>query len=306
MRYTRFFVLLLGLVLTSCQIDGNDFDPQGTRELTLLGGSGHPGQLGRIEIPQGIVHWMPVEIGGYITAIEVVEDRVYVIVLDMSLTNSPNNGLFQIDCEGGATRIPLEGERKDRYVRAITSGNDRLYALTVSSIYEIQDGGTGTRKLGDAEPLPHSYSFEWNAGSLAYISRDEKLAKFDVETRETIYSTPKKFSRKGVFQGFIVGRLGDQLLLSKYRESYCWLGASPDPRSERILRLAKANKVEGLKEYEDVVLMWRNIEYPKPEVGILIGGFGEITTIEGINVTDLTIAPDGFSPVSVRRHQSQP
>ena len=129
---------------------------------------------------------------------------------------------------------------------------------------------------------------------MAYISRGEKLAIFDAVTTETTYSAPKKYSRKGVFQGFIVGEVGDQLLLSRYRESYRWLGASPDPRSERILRLAKANKVQGLKEYEDVVLMWRNIEYPKPDLRILTGDSGEVTTIEGINVTDLSIAPNGF------------
>ena len=215
MRYTRFFVLLLGLVLTSCQIDGNDFDPQGTRELTLLGGSGHPGRLGRIEIPQGTVHWMPVEVGGYIKAIETIEDRVYVIVLDMSLTDSPNNGLFQIDDTGEATRMLLEGEPTDSSVMAITSGNDRLYALTEYSIFEIQDRGTVIRQLGDAQPHHHSGSFKWAAGSLAYISRGKKLAVFDAVTTETTYSAPKKCSRKGVFQCFIVGRLSDQLLLSR-------------------------------------------------------------------------------------------
>lgn len=294
MQYIKFFVLFLGLVLASCQIDGNDFDPQGTRELTLLGGSGHPDRLGRIDVPKGTVQWIPIEVGGYIKAIETVDDRVYVIVLDVSETDSAKNGLFQLDRGGGATRIALEGEPIDSSVMAISSWNGGLYAMTEYSIFEIRDRGTVVRRLGDAHPYLQAGSLSCAAGSLAYISSDQKLAVFDNETTETTFSTPKKFSRNGFFQGFIVGSLGDQLLLSKYRESYCWLGASHDPRSERILKLAKANKVEGLKEYEDVVLMWRNIEIPKPEVGILIGGVGEITTIGGINVTDLSLAPAGF------------
>lgn len=296
MRYTRFFVLLLGLVLMSCQTDGNGFDPQGIRELTLLGGSGHPGRLCRVDVPRGTVHWMPIEVGGYIKAIEVAEDRVYVIVLDGSETDSPNNGLFQIDDEGKATRILLKGEPTDSSVVAITSGKNRLYALTEYSIFEIQDRGTAIRHLGDAQPDYYSGSFTCVADSLAYKSRGEKLATFDIETTETIYSTPKKYSRKGIFQGFIVGEVGDQLLLSKYRESYCWLGAAQDLRSERILKLAKKNKVQGLKEFGDTVFMWRNIEYPNPELRILSGDSGVVTTVKGVNILDLCLAPLGFRP----------
>ena len=302
MKVLRLLIVVLCITAVSCARRVPVSDKASSASLSILASTSRVGMIAVIDLSQGSVNWIPTGINGNIQEIETLGDQVFLNVLDSSTTDSPNNGVYQIDFAGDVSVshvLPSSGEYGR--VSSITVGDGRLYVLTQSNLLIMSEDSSSFRNISAANPHYQVDSVEWFAGSLYYVSRDDQLAAFDTTAETTTHTIPIVVAdENAVPSAFgVFGVVEQQLLLGSNGKVYLYRPAGT-PLATEINELSVYHRIDGVKHLGRTKLIWRIIEYPKLYTKIMNLETGKSLFFEDIRLWDLSTIPNGIEVENLR------